>query len=169
MWPCRPRRQLLRVLFGENHSRAAARRGATHRSRGAPEWGSSDRLMPQPQRSPPCLLLWTVRAIFEVHPNKILYLKERVEWCGLHRIPRPAPASVLSFFFSLVFVVFFFFFLFLSFVLAVFLFCFFLVWCVCVCIVVRVFVAFFVYLHCFWQRKLDARSSLKRNLTPRDS
>ena len=55
--------------------------------------------MPQPQRSPPCLLLWTVRAIFEVHPNKILYLKERVEWCGLHRIPRPAPASVLSFFF----------------------------------------------------------------------
>ena len=74
-----------------------------------------------------------------------------------------------KFFFSLVFVVFFFFFLFLSFVLAVFLFCFFLVWCVCVCIVVRVFVAFFVYLHCFWQRKLGARSSLKRNLTPRDS
>ena len=68
--------------------------------------------MPQPQRAPPCLLIWTMRAIFEVHPNKILYLKERVEWCGLHRIPRPAPASVLSFFFSLVFVVFFFFYFF---------------------------------------------------------
>ena len=70
--------------------------------------------MPQPQRAPPCLLIWTMRAIFEVHPNKILYLKERVEWCGLHRIPRPAPASVLSFF-SLVFVVFFFFYFFVIF------------------------------------------------------
>ena len=143
MWPCRPRRQLLRVLFGENHSRAAARRGATHRSRGAPEWGSSDRLMPQPQRSPPCLLLWTVRAIFEVHPNKILYLKERVEWCGLHRIPRPAPASVLSFFFFSFCCLFLFLSFFCHLSMLFFCFCFFLVWCVCVCIVVRVFVAFF--------------------------
>ena len=37
-------------------------------------------------------------AIIKLYPNEIMHFKERVERCGVHRIPQLAPASDTSFF-----------------------------------------------------------------------
>ena len=155
-WQCRSRRQLLRVLDGKN--RAAAHRRDRAPLRGAPEWGSPDRLMPQLQRSPLRLLYgFCVRSPY---PNEIVHFRARVERCGLHRIPQLAPASATSLFICFK-ILLFFLCLWLCFFGGVFEFLVLGFCCFCVCVLFCSFA--------FLQTKRDPRSSLKRSLTPRDS
>ena len=99
-WPCRSRRQLLRVLYGENHP-AARRRGHAPlegRSRvgvfGSANAATSAFISLY-------YLLWIIImcAIIQLYPNEILLFKERVERCGSHWIPGLAPASAATSFF----------------------------------------------------------------------
>ena len=155
-WQCRSRRQLLRVLDGKN--RAAAHRRDRAPLRGAPEWGSPDRLMPQLQRSPLRLLYgFCVRSPY---PNEIVHFRARVERCGLHRIPQLAPASATS--------------LFICFKILLFFLC---LWLCFLGVYLSLlssfrfllFLCVFFFSFAFLQTKRDPRSSLKRSLTPRDS
>ena len=171
-WPCRSRRQLLRVLYGENHP-AARRRGHAPlegRSRvgvfGSANAATSAFISLY-------YLLWIIImcAIIQLYPNEILLFKERVERCGSHWIPGLAPASAAT---SCFFVLLYFLCLSICFVFCPQAVCFpffLLVGCICVCFVVFFCFCFRFFVFCivFLQRKLDARSSLKRNLTPLDS
>ena len=171
-WPCRSRRQLLRVLYGENHP-AARRRGHAPlegRSRvgvfGSANAATSAFISLY-------YLLWIIImcAIIQLYPNEILLFKERVERCGSHWIPGLAPASAATSFF----------FCFALFSLSLHLFCLLPSGCLFSIfsfgwVYLRLLCSFFVFVFVFFvfcivflQRKLDARSSLKRNLTPLDS
>ena len=106
-WPCRSRRQLLRVLYGENHP-AARRRGHAPlegRSRvgvfGSANAATSAFISLY-------YLLWIIImcAIIQLYPNEILLFKERVERCGSHWIPGLAPASAATSFFLFCFIFF---------------------------------------------------------------
>ena len=122
-WQCRSRRQLLRVLYGENHPAARRRGHAPLNFEGRSRVGVFGSANAATSAFIPLPPLWTMCAIIKLYPNEIMHFKERVERCGVHRIPQLAPASDTSFFvffnlFSLSF-------LFLSFASVVFLFLFF--------------------------------------------